>query len=246
MPLQNRNTLKSYFRKGQMPSEGHFNDLIESMLNKVDDGMSKTIDEGLQLSPIGTSQKLISFFKSIEEKNPAWSVEINGGNATLEFNNQLGDTVLSLQSDGKVGINQTQANYALDVRGTIGTHGRVGTLKQGTIPADGKWHPILENLTGCHALEVVAGVGKKKTGKYSLIHAFALSTFGKSNSKIRIHQAYYGVRCNKLELRWTGDTYNYQLEMRTRCSFDSQGTIVAQYQLSSLWFDEGMDNSVVY
>jgi hypothetical protein len=246
MPLQNRNTLKSYFRKGQMPSEGHFNDLIESMLNKVDDGMSKTINEGLQLSPIGTSKKLVSFFKSIEEKNPAWSMEVDTGNASLEFNNQIGQTVLSLRSNGKVGINQKQAEYTLDVNGEIGMHGRVGTLKQGTIPADGKWHPIITDLTGCHALEVVAGVGKKKTGKYSLIHAFALSTFGKSRNRIKVNQAYYGVRCNKLQLRWTGDTYSYQLEMRTRCSFDADGAIVAQYQIGSLWFDAGMDGSVIY
>jgi hypothetical protein len=173
-------------------------------------------------------------------------MEVDNGNASLEFNNQIGQTVLSLRSNGKVGINQKQAEYTLDVNGEIGMHGRVGTLKQGTIPADGKWHPIITDLTGCHALEVVAGVGKKKTGKYSLIHAFALSTFGKSRNRIKVNQAYYGVRCNKLQLRWTGDTYSYQLEMRTRCSFDADGAIVAQYQIGSLWFDAGMDGSVIY
>ena len=69
MPLQNRNTLKSFFRKGQLPQETHFKDLVDSMVNKVDDGMTKTIDDGLMLSPIGTSTKLISFFKSISHKN---------------------------------------------------------------------------------------------------------------------------------------------------------------------------------
>ncbi|GAB4396926.1 MAG: hypothetical protein OHK0053_12140 [Microscillaceae bacterium] len=243
MSLQNRNTLKTFFRKGQMPTEGHFNDLIESMVNKVDDGLSKTIEDGLQLSPIGPSQKLLSFYKSIEEKNPAWSMEIDPGSATLYFNNRLGDTVLALSNEGKVGINNRQPVYPLDVQGAVGMQGRVGTFAQGKIPADGQWHAILSDLNGCQAFEVMAGVGKKKTGKYSLIHALALSTFGKSRPKIKIQQAYYGVRCNQLQLRWRGETYAFQLEMRTRCSYDGQGAVFAQYFISKLWQDEMMDGS---
>ncbi|MBB4623615.1 MULTISPECIES: hypothetical protein [Parabacteroides] len=37
MPKQDRKTLKEYFRRGKMPDEGQFNDLIDSMLNLVDD-----------------------------------------------------------------------------------------------------------------------------------------------------------------------------------------------------------------
>ncbi|MDX2306570.1 MAG: adhesin [Microscillaceae bacterium] len=245
MSLQNRETLKSFFRKGQMPTEGNFNDLIDSMINKVDDGMSKTIDEGLQLKPIGTTQKLISFFKSIEEKNPAWSIQVNSGDATLSFNNQMGDKVLSLFTKGNksyVGIRNEKPEYELDVRGVTGMHGRIGTLYQGSVPADGNWHPIVQKLDGCHAFEIVAGVGKQKTGKYALIHAFALSTYGKSRNTIRINQAYYGARYNKIELRWTGDTYSYNLEMRCRRSYGGEFNI--QYFISSLWFDTLMNDSI--
>lgn len=243
MPLQSRNTLKNFFRKGQMPSEGHFIDLIESMLNKVDDGMSKTIDDGLMLSPIGVSKKLMSFFKRIEDKNPAWSLEIDSGNANMSINNHQGESIFTLQNDGKIGINNPQPQYELDVNGFAGLKGRKGTYEQGKIPADGKWHKLFaEELKGCNALEIVAGVGKQRTGKYALIHAFALSTFGKSRSKIHLHQGYYGVRCNKLELRWVGDTYNYNIEMRTRCSYG--GEIFIKYYISSLWDDHSMNESV--
>ena len=242
MSLQNRATLKGFFRKGQMPSEGNFNDLIESMVNKVDDGMSKTIEDGLMLSPIGTSQKLISFYKSIEDKNPSWSIDIDSGTANLNINNQRGDSVLSLKNEGKVGINNAQPDYELDVKGAVGMTGRVGTFHTGKILADGKWHPVLTELNGCHALEVVAGIGKKKTGKYALIHAFALSTFGKSKNKIKMTESYYGVRCNRLKLRWTGSTYNYNLEMKSRCSYGDEYYI--NYYIGSLWFDQFMDGSM--
>jgi hypothetical protein len=242
MAVQNRNTLKGFFQKGQLPSEGHFNDFIDSVINKVDDGMSKTIEDGLMLSPIGTSRKLISFYRSIEEKSPAWNIDINSGDGTLNFNNHVGDSVISLKNDGNVGINQPSPEHTLDVNGMVAMKGRTGTYQQGKVLADGNWHPVLTELNGCFAFEVVAGIGKKKTGKYALIHALALSTFGKSKNRIRINQAYYGVRCNKIELRWTGDTYNFNLEMRTRCSYG--GDYYVKYYISSLWSDHFMDGSI--
>ena len=152
MPLQNRETLKNFFKKGIKPSESHFHDLIDSSINKVDDGMSKTLDDGLMLSPIGTSEKLISFFKSIEVKNPAWSLEIDPGDAALNFNNHRGESILSLMDDGKVGINNPKPDYELDVQGNIGMIGRIGTFKTGKILGDGQWHKAIENLNGCRVV----------------------------------------------------------------------------------------------
>lgn len=242
MSLQNRNSLKTFFKKGQLPSEANFFDLIDSMINKVDDGMSKTMDDGLMLSPIGGSQKLISFYKSIEEKSPAWSLDINQGDGNLNFNNHVGDSVLTLTNSGKVGINNNNPSTELDVKGSVTMSGRLGNAYQGKVLADGKWHQILTDLNGCHAFEVVAGIGKKKTGRYALIHAHALSAFGKSKNKINITQAYYGVRSNRIELRWTGTTYSYNLEMRTRNTYD--GEFYIQYFISKLWFDHFMDNCI--
>lgn len=37
MAKRDRNTLKSYFKCGNMPQEEHFSDLIDSVLNLVDD-----------------------------------------------------------------------------------------------------------------------------------------------------------------------------------------------------------------
>ena len=140
-----------------------------------------------------------------------------------------------------VGVRTNKPEYDLDVNGVVGMLGRIGTLHKGKVPADGKWHPIVKNLNGCHALEIAAGVGKQKTGKYALLHAFALSTYGKSRNKIRVQQAYYGSRYNKLELRWTGSTYDYNLEMRTRRAYG--GEFFISYFISELWFDQFMEES---
>ncbi|BDD06432.1 hypothetical protein [Aureibacter tunicatorum] len=242
MGLQNRNTLKTYFKKGQLPSEKHFNDLIDSMSNKVDDGLSKSYENGLMLSPVGASAKLISFYRSIEDKNPAWSIGTDLSNSSLHINNFQSLPVISMQQNGFVGIKNPYPKHELDVKGLIGQEGRIGTLIKSSIPANGKWHPIIENLNGCHAFEIVAGVGKKKTGKYALLHAFAISTYGKSKHKIDVRQAYYGSRRNKIDLRFKGTTYDFSLEMRTKTDYD--GEYFVHFHVSRLWDDEFMNNSL--
>ncbi|WP_109832613.1 hypothetical protein [Reichenbachiella versicolor] len=239
MSLQNRETLRKYFRKGNLPSEQNFNDLIDSYLNKVDDGVSKSIDDGLMLSPIGDSSKLMSFYRSIEEKSAAWSIDIDRGTSDLHFKNHRGKEVVTFRENGDVGINKKDPESALDVAGVVSSQGRKGTAYHGKIPGDGKWHPIVESLRGCYAFEVVAGVGKQKTGKYSLLIANALSTYGKSKSKIKIVQAYYGSRGHKLQLRWKGDIYDQRLEIRSRINYGEGFNI--QFHISSLWHDPLME-----
>lgn len=240
MSLQNRETLKSYFRRGQLPSEGNFHDLIDSLINKVDDGMSKTVDDGLMLSPIGESKKLISFYKSIEDKSPEWRVEVNNADSNLCFSNRMGDTVTSINEQGRMGINTEEPSAELDVNGIVAQKGRTGTAYKGKVPADGKWYKVIEGLNGCHMFEFVAGVGKKKTGKYALLHAMAISTFGKSKNKIKKVQAHFGVRSNRIEIKWTGTIYEYNLEVRTRANYGEN--IYIRYHVQSLWNDPFMDD----
>jgi len=243
MPIQNRKSLKGYFKKGQLPTEGHFHDLIDSSINKVDDGMSKTMEDGLMLSPIGESRKLISFFKNIEDKSPVWKIEVDENNADLEITNKLGDVIVNVSEDGKVGINNENPEANLDVNGVVAMSGRGGNAYKGKIPADGKWHKIVTDLNGCHMFEVIAGVGKKKTGKYAMLHAIAISAFGKSKNKISITQARYGVRGNNMKLRWTGGTYKFNLELKTRYNY-GEGVAV-NYNIQKLWHDTFMDDCVL-
>ena len=46
----NRDSLKSVFTNGSRPNENNFGSLIDSMVNKVDDGISKNLKDGLILS----------------------------------------------------------------------------------------------------------------------------------------------------------------------------------------------------
>jgi hypothetical protein len=245
MNLQNRRTLKKFFKKGEMPAEGNFESLIDSMVNRIDDGFSKSMDHGLMLSPEGSSKNLIGFFRSIEHPNPAWTIGIDAtdkdrGLAFLEPGADNKNSVcLFLKEGGNVGVGTTEPGYKFDVNGFVGMKGRVGTFANGTIPADGDWHAVVADLNGCQAFELVARVGGKPgEGRYALLHAIAASTFGHSKSKITKTQAHYGWWWNKLKVRWSGSMFNYKLEVRSRRNYGKDMKI--HFHLTKLWDDSEM------
>ena len=92
MALINRQTLKNYFQKGGFATEKHFVDLIDSSLNKVDDGISMNSEYGFKLNPHGYSSRLISFFKKATQKEPDFSIN------TVSYLSQF----LSLVDLGKI------------------------------------------------------------------------------------------------------------------------------------------------
>ena len=240
----NRASLKSLFSNGSRPNESNFGSLINSMINKVDDGISKNIQDGLILSPEGKeSDKLVSFYEKIQDPFPKWSVEMTQeGNQGLGIVEPISDTEqetrLFFEKGGKIGVDTTEPITNFDVNGILGSNSRIGTYRLSTIPADGAWHDILTDLDGCCAFEVMAQVGKEKTGKYALLHAHALSTFGKSRNRIKTTQAHYGWWWNKLALRWVGSTYNYSLQLRTRSNYGADQEV--KFYLTKLWDNEIM------
>ncbi|MDA7693357.1 hypothetical protein OAP80_01615 [Flavobacteriaceae bacterium] len=241
MGIKNRETLKNYFKKGGLATEKQFIDLIESSMNIIDDGISMKPDTGLKINPLGESSKLISFFKKNSQKEAEYSIDINNGNEGLSFHGEGDKTLIKLKKEGKVGINCSEPEHELDVDGTIGIKSRVGMYAKGSIPADGKWHPILSDLDGIVAFEITAiAKGKINTGHYCVSHAIALSTYGGrgSKSKIKNTTAYYGGYRDKIIYKWTGTLHSFSLLARTRRDYGedpvSKSSYTIDYNVSSL------------
>jgi len=265
----NRRTLKNYFSDGSLPSQSHFEDLVDSTLNLMDDGFARTAENGVEISLVGDGNRLISFFEDAQAKtDPDWSITCEAKSTSLNFVHhgdvESGNTndpaqekeleVLTLSSSGKIGVRNQNPSFDLDVAGTIRSQARVGLT--GTVPADGGWYPITGELDGCHALEIVAGVGLagQKKGRYALLHAVALNAynpsgwlfnlFGRKN-RIRATNAWYLSRADRMKLRWVpaGPAYShaYQLEIRTYRSYGEDA--VVRYSVTELWPDPFMNNS---
>lgn len=258
MAKKNRKTLKHFFKSGSMPREEHFEDLIDSTLNIRDDGFERTPDHGIKISAVGRENKLLSFLSSLESENIEWSLELKDDDTLVLKRNKHENSdhkqdniaseifendqdVISFSNDGKVGIGNKKPDFALDISGTMSSWGRAGKTGEKEVFADGKWHAIIENLNGCNAFEIIAGTGKEKTGKYSLMHAFAVNAFH-DRKKIKYHQAYFLSRCSKIKLRWKGTRNNYRLEIKTGTSFGED--VVIKYNITQLWFDPLMKNCI--
>ncbi len=262
---QGRNTLRKYFAAGRLPSEDHFQDLIDSNLNMEDEGFSKSEQHGFKVAPLGTGDSLISFFRNINFA-PLWRLAFRSrdgaqaGEENLVFGRPHGAeeedaAVLSFAPQGRVGINLAEPAHALDVAGEVRSSGRLGveTVPAGGVLANGKWQPILTGLQGCQAFEVVAGAGNPGKG-YALMHAIAVNAFnptawpafnlfGRKN-RIRCTHAYYMSRDQRLGLRWAfpkerqgaGKRREYQLEIRSQCDYG--GNTPIRFHLTRLWFDD--------
>ena len=249
MAILNRLTLKNFFKKGSKPSEMNFSDLIDSTVNKLDDGYAKDAEAGLQLSPVGSSKNLIGFYKNIIDREPNWSVTLDSDDRNKGlgiFSKGKDNPIFFLSNNFCVGLGTNTPQHMLDVDGTVSMSGRVGNYIQGETLADGNWHPVITGLKGCVGFEIMARVGASSgRGKYAIAHILALRAFGGSNGKITINQSYYGLFLNKIKARWVGDVNDFSLELKTMTHYglnEDKLPFNIHFQVTKLWDDSQLDN----
>jgi hypothetical protein len=257
MAIQNRKTLREYFKAGNLPTGENFSDLIDSMINIRNDGINRSNEHGFYIATTAEKDRLLSFFRGDDGRAPVWIVDMNNADnslcirpASLEKESKEQDIRFTMSPDGNIGIKKRTPVYEMDINGTIRCSGRIGNYNHGNgeiikITADGEWHELLDNLNGCNAFEIVAGVGKKKTGKYALMHAVAVNIFG-NRGKIRYTQSSYFSRNNSIRLKWVGNQKSYALMMRTMSDYGSVDNkkICVNCSITKLWFDETMEKCV--
>ncbi|WP_341366050.1 hypothetical protein [Yoonia sp. BS5-3] len=259
MTKKDRTTLKAYFRDGALPTAEHYRDLIDSGVNQIDDGYAKTATDGLRLTSVGGSERLLSLFESLSAEYPAWVIDHGKDDSSLHFKrggDQNADAPgVSFSPEGRLGVHTQTPDWHLDVNGVARMRGRIGFATEGTpeVPADGGWHTILSGLTGCHAFEITAGAGGQPgKGRYALLHAIAMNAYHPRNwilnrlfgrRRIKAQTAVYGSYADRIRLRWVAEKapHSYRLEMRTNAHFGKDKTI--RYYLTQLWFDPTMEGS---
>lgn len=266
MALRKRQTLKNYFQSGSLPMEENFHDLIDSTLNTVDDGFSKSSESGFTIASLGKHDGLLGFSRDSNPRHIIWSVSYSDRNELRFGNPDSGKTALTLSANAvdesdsvntldaaagrvRVGVNTETPGHTLDVAGTIRSHGRIGSDLDGenSVPADGRWQDVTESLDGCHALEIMAGAADPTKARYALMRAFAQNTFNPSGwffnflnlkRRIRYDHACYRSLADRIRLRWTGDEHDYRLQIKTRTNYGAGAVI--RYYVTRLWFDTYM------
>ncbi len=233
MVKRNRKTLKESFRKGYRPTEQDFENLIDSTINILDDGLSKQADTGMGLAPLHDNEAVLSVYRQPGEEVPVWVVALDKETGDLKIGRSASEgtvPLLTLSPDGQVQIGREEAEVRLS--GLLRLPGRQGSFLSGEIPADGHWHDVTDLLEGCWALEVVAGCGRRHTGKYALLAATAVHCFGK-RARVRKIRSHYGSFGNKLCIRWVRKGFTAKLQLKTQFRYGDN--IRIRYHISRLW-----------
>ena len=214
------------------------------------DAKIKVTVAGLKLSEMEENQEnLISIYDNVEEDDnienhkPNWTIGIvnNGENTTKDLvisNGVSGNRILTLKSDGRIGVNTLNPESTMHIQGNIRFNGRVGNLgEKNIVPANGKWHTIMDNLRGCHIFEVVArAYGQQGQGKYATLYAIASNAYNGKKGRISCSRNKYGWQWwRRIGLRWVGTPFDYKLQIKTFSDYGRDGEI--QYSIMSLGND---------
>lgn len=142
-----RTELKGYFRKGAIPTESNFADLIDSGLNQLDDGVFKNPNDPLSIRAVGPEQSLLNFYRLDDQGKDqlSWSFKQNpndrggfglaegGGPLRLFIESGSGKVELgSLLARGNFtgpGADYPRAQFTLSGGGTVSWEGVGGRLK---------------------------------------------------------------------------------------------------------------------
>ncbi|MEM9897628.1 MAG: hypothetical protein AAF789_14805 [Bacteroidota bacterium] len=227
MNLRNRATLKKSFKKGSLLSESDFSDLIDSTVNKIDDGFSKDAEHGLQLAPSKDANDVLSIYQKITDPQPLWSLSLENINEdkVLSFTGPNPEKQFVFHQGGRIGINTTQPSADLDVQGSLVYKERKGGYARGSVPSNGHWHSLLTmSEPGIDLFEVVAQVqGANRTAQHAALYAIAIRLFNKRRiRRIRVHKGWF---FHSLRIRWkkiksnNGKSESWALQIRTLRSY---------------------------
>ncbi len=123
---KNRSTLKDYFKKGAIPTEANYADLIDSMLNQEEDNLNKLPNDPLRVIATGTEEALFNFYPAEQsQEKPTWQVKQKpGGKPGLSIEDETGSRLFIESGTGKVGLGTSVPNAKLDIlsEARSGTH----------------------------------------------------------------------------------------------------------------------------
>ncbi len=250
MTLLTRSTLKNLFKRGSVPSEVNFSDLIDSSVNKIDDGFAQSQEHGMMLSPQGKNRKLMSFFESIRDPEAVFSISLSPerGSKGVSIDDANHESILFLKDNGHIGLGTTSPQFKLDVAGMAGMAGRVGTFATGEVKADGEWQTILSELEGINAFELIAQAsGPENRGKYALTHAIALCNYGSGvikQTKSTYSKAF--ALFHRISFRWVSNGGEYKLQVKTTQSYGTKTVkgvshCKIKYYITKLWDTSMLD-----
>lgn len=200
MDQTDRTTLKGYFKKGCIPTEEQFAELIDSVPNIVEDGQVRRTESGWSFYPEPGKPLQVALFDA-EGKPAAWTLSLDGKKA-LQLHNEKGETVVFLAQKGP-----EKPHNPSEPKGTY----RV-------FPADKKWHDVVVihptgTMLGAYQIFACLPVFGDRKLKETNVVAYHYGTTSSSLSSSRKH--WWGW-CGPVRFRWYFNDLVLRLQVRTR------------------------------
>lgn len=209
MDRKDRKTLKSYFQKGDVPTEGQFAELIDSVPNIEEDGQVERTDKGWAFRP--KSDGSLSLTLHTTKGEPAtWTIHA-AGDGNLYIRNRQGEVVMELAQDK-----------------TVTLHGKLvtdGTPKPGPQPhgyveaqADKSWTDIAEVThggEGNRVYTVIAMFRDDDLGVCKLTRATAIC-LDSISQWIESPKRHWWGWSGRVKLRWLNQDGKSLLQVRSR------------------------------
>lgn len=222
---KDRNTLKTYFKKGQTPTEGQFAELIDSMTNIVEDGQIAGTGKGWTFCPKqdGTLELGLYTDESATETGPpVWTIAVTPEKKLL-IRNTGGETVLEAAQDKSV-ILHGSLTVEDGITATAYKTGGGGEPSPGgeeyvTIPADKQWHDLPIDVSregfGCRVYRIYASFREQGTGLCRLTRVTAIWQ-NRMEQQIESPQKHWWGWSGSVRFRWEEHGGTPCLQMRSK------------------------------
>ena len=236
---KDRETLKSYFQRGNVPTEEQFAELIDSVPNIYEDGQAKVSPtEGIRLFPLDKDGVVATVFSSDPEKpgaSPLWRIVLTGDNG-LEIRDGKDEPVMTVDREKNVSVAGTvkAAGFLSDGGDEEDTPG-TDILK---IKANGYWQNLPveaeagQETKGCRVYRISACYVNSLTRKYSASEAVASHSDGHGR-KVRSPRRHWWGWSGHIKIRWKKTDGKLCLQIRSKGVQSGAETIYCR--IETIW-----------
>ncbi|MEG1564365.1 MAG: hypothetical protein RR365_11680 [Bacteroides sp.] len=222
---QNRKTLKSYFKKGDVPTEAQFAELIDSVPNIMDDGQAARTAEGWAFHPAQSGRLDLDLyneeFKGNGEK-PAWVISVTE-DKRLVIGNEKKEAVIEVLQDKTVKIHSGDEPKPITDDGYF------------TLPADKGWHDVPINFPQenpcCCVFNIYASC-IDNIGIYQLTRATVV-WMDKMEQWVESPQKHWWGWFGCIRIRWNGGS-KLQIRTKRRLGGEVQCRIIEVYKAQEI------------
>jgi len=236
---KSREILKSYFRKGCVPTEEQFVQWIDSVPNLEDDGqVTVTAADGIRLFPTGVSGTAATFFAKNPEQDggsPLWRLTL-GMDGSLEICNGGGEPVMTIDKEKNVVVSGTfKAAKYLSGKDKEEVLSKRDTLK---INADGLWYSLPAESAvgrspeGCRVYRISACYKNLRSGEYSVCEVLASHSRGRRR-KVHSSCRHWWGWSGHIKVRWLNLGGKLYLQMKRRGVSSGSESILCR--LETVW-----------